>query len=256
MVLHQQYRLETPGFTVGSIDILKVIRGKNYTSSKRTGRINHGFIYIVRGSLACRFFREPGDDIHLSQGNLMFIPKGCSYSVTYLEDETEIKIIQFDLTDGALPSFLQKPGLHRLPNAEALVEAFFSPRHDHPFYCLSCFYTLLWQLDESHSGLSGKYLRLSPALSHMHSHFRENHPISSYAAMCRLSEPAFRRLFREYMGQAPVDHRNSLRLNDARIKLQSGEYNVSEAAISSGFSNLSFFIRLYKKKYGYTPKKE
>jgi AraC-like DNA-binding protein len=58
------------------------------------------------------------------------------------------------------------------------------------------------------------------------------------------------------MGHSPVDHRNELRLQDARIKLQSGEYTVSEAAESSGFSNLSFFIRLYKKKYGHTPKKE
>lgn len=254
--MHLEHRLEKPGFTVSSIDILKVIRGKNYTSSKRNGRINHGFIYIVKGSLSCRFFRDGADSILLSKGDLMFIPKGCAYTVTYLEDETEIKIIQFDLTDGTLPLYLQTPGLHRLPNAEALVESFFSPRYEHPFYCLSCFYTLLWQLDESHTRLSGKYIRLSPALSHMHTHFRENHPIHSYAAMCGLSEPAFRRLFKEYMGQAPVDHRNALRLNDARIKLQSGEYNVSEAAISSGFSNLSFFIRLYKKKYGYTPKKE
>lgn len=47
---------------------------------------------------------------------------------------------------------------------------------------------------------------------------------------------------------------NSIRLTNARNKLQSGEYNVSEAAYESGFSNLSFFIRLYKKKYGHTPK--
>ena len=52
------------------------------------------------------------------------------------------------------------------------------------------------------------------------------------------------------------DYRNDIRLTHARSKLQSGEYNVSEAAFDSGFSNLSFFIRLYKKKYGHTPKNE
>ena len=45
-------------------------------------------------------------------------------------------------------------------------------------------------------------------------------------------------------------------LNSARSKLQSGEYNVSEAASLCGFTNLSFFIRLYKKKFGHTPKQE
>jgi AraC-like DNA-binding protein len=38
--------------------------------------------------------------------------------------------------------------------------------------------------------------------------------------------------------------------------LKSGEYNVSESATASGFSNLSLFTKLYKKKYGITPKKE
>ena len=71
-----------------------------------------------------------------------------------------------------------------------------------------------------------------------------------------MSEAGFRRLFREYMGASPVDHRNEIRLLHAKSKLQSGEYNVSEAAYESGFSNLSFFIRLYKKKFGYTPKKK
>ena len=71
-----------------------------------------------------------------------------------------------------------------------------------------------------------------------------------------MSEVNFRRLFKEYTGKSPVEYRNDIRLKNAKIKLQSGEYNVSEAAYESGFSNLSFFIRLYKKKYGHTPKKE
>ena len=71
-----------------------------------------------------------------------------------------------------------------------------------------------------------------------------------------MSEVSFRRSFREYTGLSPIDYRNAIRLSNAKSKLQSGAYNVSEAAYESGFSNLSFFIRLYKKKYGHTPKKE
>ena len=60
----------------------------------------------------------------------------------------------------------------------------------------------------------------------------------------------------KYTGCSPIEYRNDLRLAGARGKLRSGEYNVSEAAELCGFTNLSFFIRLYKKKYGHTPKKE
>ena len=71
-----------------------------------------------------------------------------------------------------------------------------------------------------------------------------------------MSEVNFRRTFGEYLGISPVDYRNDLRLTEAQKKLTSGEYNVTEAANSVGFSNLSFFIRLYKKKFGHTPKSE
>ena len=83
-----------------------------------------------------------------------------------------------------------------------------------------------------------------------------NARIEHYAALCGMSESGFRRLFREYCGCSPLEYRNALRLERARTLLQSGDYNVSEAAEKVGFSNLSFFIRSYKKKFGHTPKKE
>ena len=79
--------------------------------------------------------------------------------------------------------------------------------------------------------------------------------MSYYAELCNISEMNFKSLFKEYTGMSPIEYRNDIRLTNARNKLQSGEYNVS-AAEMCGFSNFSFFIRLYKKKYGYTPKKE
>lgn len=126
----------------------------------------------------------------------------------------------------------------------------------HPFYVQSCFYQLLWQIDEHCTKLPSRYKKLLPALNTLSAQPEERNPIHHYAALCKMSEPNFRRLFREYTGQSPVEYRNGLRLSAARAKLQSGEYTVSEAAEASGFSNLSFFIRLYKKKYGITPKQE
>ena len=70
-----------------------------------------------------------------------------------------------------------------------------------------------------------------------------------------MSEVSFRRNFKEFTGKAPLEYRNDIRLNNAKIMLQSGQYTVSETAEACGFSNLSFFTRLYKNKYGHTPKK-
>ncbi|MBQ7336098.1 MAG: helix-turn-helix transcriptional regulator [Clostridia bacterium] len=200
------------------------------------------------------------EGIYVDAGELIFIPKNSLYTGIYLEENTEIKIVQFDLATGALPTYLSVPAKIGLPNAGELIEAFFKPVENHisnhPFYYLSCLYNLLWQIDESYSKIPTKYKKLQSALSEITEYWDKNETVAYYADLCDMSEVNFRRLFREYTGMSPIDYRNDLRLKNARTMLQSGEYNVSEAAEASGFSNLSFFIRLYKKKYGHTPKKE
>ena len=253
-----QYILQEPDFRVGGIDIQNVSRPMGYKHTFRCGRGKHGFIYTVNGRTRNRFSAEK--ELYVSEGELIFIPKSTVYSVTYLEENTEIKIVQFDLVSGKLPDYLSTPAKISLTGAEGLIEAFFKPTEhhtaSHPFYYLSCLYELLWRIDESESGIPTKYKKLKAALSEITKHWNKNEPVAYYAELCNMSEVNFRRLFKEYTGHSPIDYRNDLRLINAKNKLQSGEYNVSEVSELCGFSNLSFFIRLYKKKYGYTPKKE
>jgi transcriptional regulator GlxA family with amidase domain len=141
-----------------------------------------------------------------------------------------------------------------------LIEAFFRPMENHtsnhPFYYMACLYRLLWQVDECCYKIPVKFKKLQAALSELNASFERNRSVLYYAELCDMSEVNFRRLFREYTGMSPIEYRNDIRLNSARAKIQSGEYNVSEAAALCGFTNLSFFIRLYKKKFGHTPKQE
>ncbi len=255
-----QYYLQEPNFRVGSIDIQSVSRPKNYKHSFTKGRENHGFVYIVSGSMLDSFQNCSVNELCATKGDLIFIPKGSVYTGMYLEEGTSIKIVQFELISGELPQYLSAPVKIELPQAGELFEAFFAPIKNHttqhPFYYLSCLYKLLWQIDEGYAKIPQKYKKLQPALSEIAEFWDKNHKVSHYAELCYMSETTFRKLFREYMGKSPIDYRNDIRLSHAKSRLQSGEYNVSEAAFESGFSNLSFFIRLYKKKYGYTPKKE
>ena len=255
-----QYLLQDPDFRVGNIDVQTVSRPKNYRHSFLGGREKHGFVYVVNGKMLDSFVGCSVDDLPSYKGELVFIPKGSRYTGAYMEENTIIKIIQFDILSGELPEYLSTPVKLNLPNAYELVEAFFSPIENHtayhPFYYLSCLYGLLWKIDESYSRLPHKYKKLQPALTEMVGNWNENRKVSYYAELCDMSETNFRRLFGEYMGMSPIDYRNDIRLINAKAMLQSGEYNVSEVAFESGFSNLSFFIRLYKKKYGHTPKQD
>ena len=98
-----EYEKQQPDFAIKAINILKVSRKKDYRYSYRNGRLKHGFIYTVCGTMQYTF-----DDksICVTSGELIFIPQNCSYYNTYLEDNTETKIVQFDLLYGELPQYL------------------------------------------------------------------------------------------------------------------------------------------------------
>jgi len=247
-------RQQQPGFSVAYIDVLNMSRPENYRYSSRNGRQNYGFIYIVRGSMRYDFLGETPEQLFASAGTLLYIPKGCAYTTTYLKAGTEHKTVQFDLISGQLPGYLSSPRILSLPNGEALLDAFFRTQSTQPFYRLSCLYNLLWQVDACCAGIPTKYKRLLPAITALSQRSQDTLPISHFAELCCMSEVNFRRLFKEYTEKSPIQYRNDLRLEDARSLIQSGEYNISEAAEAVGFTNLSFFIRLYKSKYGHTPK--
>jgi len=258
--MRYEYNLQAPDFSVENISILNSSRPKGHKYYCRHGRPKYGFLYTARGTLEYTFLDGSEDSLSVKAGELIYIPRNCRYVCTYAEEHTEVKIVQFDLDEGQLPSYLARPAVMTLPNAGEQIDAFFKPMKNHaashPFYYLSCFYALLWNIVENQWDIPTKYKKLQAAISHMNEQYRESLPISYYSSLCGMSEVNFRRLFREYTGLSPIEYRNDIRLGNARIMLQSGEYNVSEAAECCGFSNLSFFIRLYKKKYGYTPKKE
>lgn len=255
-----QYNLQIPNFTVDKIDIFDVSRQKGFKNPFPHGRGKHGFIYTVSGRICDVFAQGKEKKIYVGKGELIFIPKHCVYTGIYAEENTEIKIVQFDITSGQLPDYLKEPVKLDIPRAGELMDAFFEPIENnitnHPFYNMFCFYRLLWQVDECYSRIPAKYKKLQSALSEMNVNFQKNYPVSFYAGLCDMSEVSFRRLLREYTGLSPIEYRNDIRLEAARNKLQSGEYNVSETATLCGFTNLSFFIRLYKKKFGHTPKHE
>jgi hypothetical protein len=116
-----------------------------------------------------RYLFSTGENACIAAGELIFIPKSTVYTSIYIEKDTEIKIVQFDLVSGELPDYLSNHVKIDLPRAGELMEAFFKPMEhhtpNHPFYYLSCLYRLLWQIDESESRIPAKYKKLQAALS-------------------------------------------------------------------------------------------
>lgn len=80
--------------------------------------------------------------------------------------------------------------------------------------------------------------------------------LSEIAAKCGVSDCYFRRLFRQYSGESPMDFRQRLRIERAKQLLLSDEqYTVSEVAQELGFSDVYHFSKTFKNYCGESPKK-
>ena len=248
------YQSEQSTFFADQVSGITATRNRGYESNNRNGRTKNAFIYTECGCILYQFSDKELAPIEARAGEMAFLPKGIAYTSLYCEDGTSVKIVQFDLLFGTLPHCLSAPQKILLHRAGDLIAQFFSEARPHPLFCLSRLYELVYRVEKEASRMPMKFKKLQLALDDMHAHLTENRKISYYAELCDMSEPGFRRSFRELTGESPVDYRNSLRLERAHLLLEGGDHNVSEAAEETGFSNLSFFIRLYKRKYGCTPK--
>ncbi len=78
--------------------------------------------------------------------------------------------------------------------------------------------------------------------------------IDELAEQVSLSKHYFMRFFKKYMGTTCIEYINDYRLNRAANLLITTRLQITEIAMSIGITNLSYFNRIFRKKYNMTPK--
>lgn len=86
-------------------------------------------------------------------------------------------------------------------------------------------------------------------------HYSEHLSTSQMAKVCGFSESHFMKFFKSTIGIPFTECVNSYRLSQASRMLLSGSDPISDIARKCGFENISYFNRLFKRKYGITPTK-
>lgn len=244
-------------FAVSNVNYLGVQRSADYRVSFFEGRNQHSFLHTSSGSMRYTFMGEGVEDIIAPAGNLVFIPAGTKHSSTYMASENYVDIVQFDLIAGELPDYLAAPVSMKDETIDRLVSSICSDLKtgfgDNSMYLLYRIYELFWFISKNYEKIPNKFRKLQLALQELQLYYYDNRKIQYYADLCGMSEPGFRRLFREYANLSPIEYRNQIRLQEARKLLKSGEFTIGEVALSVGFTNLPFFCRSYKQQFGHSP---
>lgn len=96
--------------------------------------------------------------------------------------------------------------------------------------------------------------KIKTVLAYIDRHYMESLTVSELAASCYFNEYYFMRIFKKYVGMSCMEYMKNVRLQKAAEAFLSGETSPLEVSLSTGFCNLSYFYREFKKKFGMTPK--
>lgn len=72
-------------------------------------------------------------------------------------------------------------------------------------------------------------------------------------ALSGLAERTFKRRFAHATGMGPLDYVQHLRLEEAKQMLESGDASIESIAFEAGYSDTSFFNRLFRRKVLMSP---
>lgn len=96
--------------------------------------------------------------------------------------------------------------------------------------------------------------RVKRAIEYINENFRRNISLQDVADYVEISKYYLSREFREFTGSTIFDTLNKTRCAEAKRMIEGGS-TVSEAALSCGYENLSYFTRAFKKHLGECPSK-
>ncbi|MCJ8012404.1 AraC family transcriptional regulator [Paenibacillus sp. KQZ6P-2] len=89
--------------------------------------------------------------------------------------------------------------------------------------------------------------RFTPVFQYIEDHYHEDLTIDMLSALAGLSRFHFSRLFKELTGRTVMDYINTLRINKSEYLLRNSRMNISEIALCTGFKDIYYFSRSFKK---------
>jgi len=87
---------------------------------------------------------------------------------------------------------------------------------------------------------------------YLHLHYADQVGVNTLSDMMKINSSYFSKLFKEYFHKSFVEYLTDIRLEKAKALLLSGE-TVQSTAEKTGFSDHTYFARVFKQKYGASP---
>ena len=95
--------------------------------------------------------------------------------------------------------------------------------------------------------------RFASVVQYVDRHYKEAISTRRLAEMCYLSEGHFCRFFKAATGKTPLAYINEYRVDRAALLLRRTDSSITEVALATGFPDVNYFSRVFRKVRGMSP---
>ncbi|GAB3815953.1 AraC family transcriptional regulator N-terminal domain-containing protein [Kribbella italica] len=120
---------------------------------------------------------------------------------------------------------------------------------------------ILWRLLTGPQGATirqigiadSRLVHLTRAIRWIRDHYHQPLRVADLAATAAMSPSSFHRHFLTLTSMTPLEYQKQLRLNEARMRLLTGDHEVAAVGFSVGYTSPSQFSREYRRMFGTAP---
>lgn len=97
--------------------------------------------------------------------------------------------------------------------------------------------------------------KIKNILNYINENYRNHITVQDLAKITDFSEYHFMKFFKKYIGMTAIEYINNYRLEESAKLLKNTDRSIMDISLDVGFNNVSYFTKLFTKKYNVTPKK-
>lgn len=224
---------------------------------------NHSFLFFA----GCdgHYVFPDATTLTVHRGDVVYMPVGACYKTTFFnkQDNLSTILINFQLHTADGPFALaDNVNLFAKDPNKIFRKLFYQTAGDFASAKMSTIaltagvFQILNEIQkyaDSDLKLSPTFSKIAKGISYLENDAEQLLSIDEIADMCQVSPNTFRRLFSAYAGVSPVEFRLRQKIARAKQLLESEIFTVSEVSDVLGFSDVSYFSRIFKKKTGISP---
>ena len=234
-------------------------------------------VYVITGIVNQRI---NGQTYTMKKGDLAFI-NGLDLHSLYLHQKMDIELLIMQIPPSFISLYYREFWNNRIVSnffpyidndkvcmelqkcIVSILDEFKSKKPAYGYYLASYIYKLLGIIyrntkfidSNKEEYMQQKLLleRISPAIEYIYKNFDNDITIAQLSSLTGICKQHFCKCFKKATKYTFTQYLNDIRILFAKELLLTTDKNVTEIAFASGFSSVSYFNRVFKKKCGVCP---